>query len=62
LEWYRKAAKQGHLEAAYNLGMSYHYGIGVVEDEVEASTWYTKAAEQGHEPSQTGLARLRKLW
>ena len=58
---YRKAADQGHVEAQYNLGMSYHYGIGVDEDESLAAEWYGKASEQGHEPSQTGLSRLGDL-
>ena len=42
VNWYRKAADQGHADAQYKIGR------GVRKDEEEAAKWYRKAAEQGH--------------
>jgi hypothetical protein len=46
-----KAARQGHREAQYKLGVLYSVGAGVHADPVEACRWYHLAAAQGH----TGL-------
>ena len=48
VKWYRKAAKQEHADAQYNLGKRYEKGDGVDQDVVEAVKWYRKAAKQGH--------------
>jgi TPR repeat protein len=55
VEWYRKAAEQGHCVAQNNLGVCYHGGTGVDKDEAEAVEWYRKAAEQGHSNGQYNL-------
>jgi TPR repeat protein len=55
VEWYRKAAEQGHCVAQNNLGVCYHGGTGVDKDEAEAVEWYRKAAEQGHSEAQFNL-------
>jgi TPR repeat protein len=47
VRWYQKAAKQGHAEAQYRLGVAYVYGKGVPQDYAEAVRWYRKAADQG---------------
>lgn len=52
VEWYRRAAEQGLLEAQYNLGNMYADGRGVEKDEVCAVDWYWKAAEQGSVEAQ----------
>ena len=47
MEWFRKAANQGHAEAQYYLGCCYRDGRGVAQDDDQAARWYFKAAEQG---------------
>jgi len=37
------------------LGLCYSYGIGVLEDHVEAAVWWKKATEQGHRGAQSVL-------
>ena len=48
VQWYRKAAEQGHAQAQDNLGEAYEEGLGVHQDDAQAVQWYRKAAEQGH--------------
>jgi len=51
VEWYFKAAEQGHGHAEFTLGYCYMNGHGLAENperEVCQVGWYTKAAEQGH--------------
>jgi len=55
VEWYTKAAEQGHAIAQFNLGICYYNGEGVAKDYVKAAEWYTKAAEQGHAEAQNNL-------
>jgi len=56
VEWYRKAAEQGHADAQFYLGLMYRYGFdGVDENEAIAAEWYRKAAEQGHANAQYNL-------
>ena len=54
MEWYKKAAEQGHAGAQVNLG-TYYYGEGVDQDYKEAVMWYKKAAEQGNARAQYNL-------
>jgi TPR repeat protein len=46
-DWYRKAAEQGDLLAAFNLGRMYHHGEGVTRDDAQAVRWYRQAAARG---------------
>ena len=55
VQWFRKAAEQGHSGAQNNLGFCYNNGQGVVQDSAEAVQWYRKAAEQGHIGAQNNL-------
>ena len=55
VEWFRKAAEQGHAGAQNNLGVCYENGRGVLKDYSEAVKWYRKAAEQGHAGAQYNL-------
>jgi len=57
VEWYRKAAEQGHAGAQYMLGWCYENGDGVSQDNVKRVEWYRKAAEQGHARAQFALGR-----
>jgi len=55
VQWYGKAADQGHAQAQYNLGFHHESGQGVGENEQEAVQWNRKAAEQGHAQAQYNL-------
>ncbi|MBP8307696.1 MAG: sel1 repeat family protein [Burkholderiaceae bacterium] len=46
--WCEHAAKAGHVEAQYHLGMFYKSGIGITEDRGEALRWFQVAAGRGH--------------
>jgi TIR domain-containing protein/Sel1 repeat-containing protein len=58
VQWYRKAAEQGHAGAQYSLGRMYDLGWGVAEDNHQAVQWYRKAAEQGHAGAQYNLGMM----
>ena len=42
VEWWRKAAEQGHAKARQNLGTAYERGEGVPMDKEEAAKWLKK--------------------
>ena len=46
IEWYEKAAEQGHAHAQNNLAHMSHNGQGVDVNYKKAIEWYEKAAEQ----------------
>jgi len=58
IQWYRKAAEQGHANGQCNLGVMYANGRGVMQDYAEAIQWYRKAAEQGVVNAVSALKRL----
>lgn len=53
--WFEIAADAGVANAAYNLGVLYHQGIGVKKNLDTALSWYQKAADQGHPEAQYNL-------
>ncbi|MCK6418812.1 MAG: SEL1-like repeat protein [Alphaproteobacteria bacterium] len=53
--WFERAAQGNVANAAYNLGVLYHQGLGVKPDIKKALTWYQKAAEQNHPEAQYNL-------
>ena len=70
IEWYQKAAEQGHEEALeclqsvtdranandqYNLGMMFYNGEGAPQDYKKAAEWFQKSAEQGYADAQCDL-------
>ncbi len=55
VEWYRKAAEQGHANAQFLLGSMYHFGEGIDRNFSTAASWYRKAAERGHVIAQWRL-------
>lgn len=59
MEWYKKAANQGHAEAQCSLGYMYSRGIGIQQDYKKAAEWYEKAADQGH---AKGLFNLGSMY
>ena len=45
INWYKKAAEQGHADSQAGLGLiNWEYGNGIVEDKVQAYAWYNIAA------------------
>jgi uncharacterized protein len=59
VNWYRKAADAGNVDAMYNLGRMYEIGQAVgVRDPIHAREFYTKAAALGNAEAKAGLARL----
>ena len=55
IEWYRKAAAQGHRSALYNLGMMYVNGHGVQQNNREAVIHFRQAAELKHAKAHFNL-------
>jgi TPR repeat protein len=52
-QYCEQAAKEGLVEAQFELGMMYLNGIGVMnEDEDMALEWLWKAADSGHQPAK----------
>jgi putative methionine-R-sulfoxide reductase with GAF domain len=51
----RKLAEQGDAEAQWNMGVRYHNGEGVPQDDAQAVQWFLRAAEQGHLTAQASL-------
>ncbi|NJL17141.1 MAG: sel1 repeat family protein [Nitrospira sp.] len=56
-EW-QPLADQGDALAQYQVGMLYHKGRGVPQDDVQARKWYEKAAAQGQTKAQFSLGTL----
>jgi len=53
LQWYRKAADQGHAKAQCHVGYFYSNGFGIVSvDDKQALEWFRKAALQGDSQAQ----------
>jgi TPR repeat protein len=58
LEWYKKAARQGSLDAATNIALMYSGGIGVAKDPAQAVNWFRQAATGGDATAQYNLALI----
>jgi len=56
-EW-QPLAEQGDAQAQYHVGLLYHKGRGVPQDDAQARKWYAKAAAQGQAKAQFGLGTL----
>jgi len=56
-EW-QPLAEQGDALAQYQVGMLYHKGRGVPQDDRQARKWYAKAATQGQPKAQFSLGTL----
>lgn len=52
VQWYRKAAELGHVNAQCCLGGCYRDGQGVKKDNKQSAYWYLKAAAQGNAYAQ----------
>ena len=51
----RKLADQGDPEAQYQMGVRFHNGEDVRQDDAQAMQWFLRAAEQGHVTAQSAL-------
>jgi TPR repeat protein len=51
-------AEQGDAEAAYQIGILYYRGEGVLQDDAEAAKWFEKAAEAGDPDAQYNLGLM----
>lgn len=58
LEFFKKAAEEGHGNAQFILGTLYDKGEDVMQDRGVAAKWYRKAAEQGHVQAQFNLGLM----
>lgn len=47
VEWYERAALNGHAEAQFSLAVSYANGQGITRNESAALQWFRRAAAQG---------------
>lgn len=56
---FRKAAMQGNLDAANNLGVALEYGKGVPKDLTEARKWYILAASKG---DKDAIDNMNNFW
>ncbi|HTM42121.1 MAG TPA: tetratricopeptide repeat protein, partial [Terriglobales bacterium] len=61
VKWYRKAAEQGDIRAARNLGYIYATGRGARLDYEEAYSWFRRAIAAGDNASKRDLAKLRQI-
>lgn len=57
-EWFMVAAKQGHIEACYYVGLYYQNGKGVAQNIKEAIYWYEKAAVKNDKDALYHLAMI----
>ena len=62
VEWYLKAANQGHAVAQSNYGLRHYYGQGALKvDYDKAFPWLLKGAEQGNTDAQRVVGEAFKL-
>ena len=55
---FRKAAKEGHPEGEYRLGMAYYNGNGIPQSWENSMIWLKKAADDGHAKAMEDLAKI----
>ena len=51
-------AEKGEPKAQWKLGLVYHLGLGVQENDAKAREWLTKSAQQGNADAQYQLGHL----
>jgi len=56
LEFFKKAAEQGHANAQFILGTLYDKGEDVLQDRAVAANWYRKAADHGRDKAHFHLS------
>jgi TPR repeat protein len=58
--WFHKAARGGHLEAKYYMGLSFLQGRGVKKQIHLARYWFKQASNHGHIRAIFYLASIEK--
>jgi uncharacterized protein len=58
--WYFEAARAGHGDAQYALGLMFLAGKGVVQSQEEGIAWIRRAAALGHREAQSFLGGLER--
>ncbi|KAF9900302.1 hypothetical protein EC991_007644 [Linnemannia zychae] len=58
MDWYTKAASQGHAGAQNYIGFMYQHGQGVPQDYTAAMNWFLKASDQGLGSAQNNVGFL----
>jgi hypothetical protein len=58
VEWFTKAAAQGHMDAKYQLALLYSEGRGVLQDHAESAKLITELVTKGHVDSQAQLGNM----
>jgi len=58
IEWFKKAAIQGHTQAQFLMGTFFDSGKDVPIDRVAAAKWYLKAADKGHLQAQFNIGLM----
>jgi len=62
LDWYTKAAHEGHVTSNYSVGEMFEEARGgLPQDDSEAVLWYYKAAVMGCEDSKLAMTRLNDI-
>ena len=56
--WIARGGNSGNADAAYMMGNTYYYGLGVFPDYEIAFNWYKKAADYGHAGAMDMLATM----
>lgn len=56
--WYKKAASQGHAEAAFNLGVMCHQGRLSKSDNKKPFDWFLQSAELGFSDAQYNVGNM----
>ncbi len=54
----REAARDGHVEAMFNLGYLYDKGLGTKQDYARAMDWYRRIAKKGNGMSMLNIGAL----
>lgn len=58
LQWFQRAAAQGHIRAIFFVAYCFHHGHGVPSDVAEAIRWYRRAAAAGIARAECALNEL----
>lgn len=58
VKWFKMAADNGDVYAAYTLGRTFHSGEGIPQDYAEAMKWFLLAAGLGDANSQFRVAEM----
>lgn len=61
IEYFRKGAELGDPPAAFNIGVAYLDGVGVIRDQRQGVTWLTRSADAGHAPAQYYMGLLHQV-